>query len=210
MVKTAGKWLVILLALIGLAVIVAGVGFLNTGISAKPEPSAIEAAVATRLRSLAIPTLAKKRPNPVRASPEVVAEGMSHWADHCASCHGNTGDGQTEIGRGLYPRAPDMRLPTTQRLSDGTLFYIIEEGVKLTGMPAWGTGTPEGEEASWQLVHFIRHLPKLTPEDIEKMEGMNPKSPTAMTEEEEMRKFLEGETTGPKPGAKPMKHRGHK
>ena len=210
MLKRIFKFLVILLAVIGLGVVIGGVGFLASGISAKPEPSALEAAVATRLRSLAIPSSAKQRQNPVPASPEAVEEGMAHWADHCAACHGNNGDGQTEMGRGLYPRAPDMRLPQTQNLSDGTLFYIIEEGVKLTGMPAWGTGTPEGEEASWKLVQFIRHLPKLTPEEIEKMEAMNPKSPEASDEEEEMRRFLEGEGAAPKPGAKPMKHGEHK
>lgn len=209
MVRRTGRWLVILLAVVGLSVIVGAVGFLATGISAKPEPSAFEAAIATRLRSLAIPSSAKTRPNPVPASPEALQGGMSHWADHCASCHGNSGDGQTEMGRGLYPRPPDMRMPATQNLSDGALFYIIEQGVKLTGMPAWGTGTPEGEQASWKLVHFIRHLPKLTPEEIEKMEGMNPRSPET-ADEEEIRRFLEGEDPAPKPEAKPMKHGGHK
>lgn len=210
MLKRIFKFLVVLLAVIGLGVVIGGIGFLASGISAKPEPSALEAAVATRLRSLAIPSSAKKRQNPVPGSPEAIQAGMSHWADHCAGCHGNTGDGQTEMGRGLYPRAPDMRLPQTQNLSDGTLFYIIEEGVKLTGMPAWGTGTPEGQEASWKLVQFIRHLPKLTPEEIEKMEAMNPKSPEMTDEDEEMRRFLEGEGAAPKPGAKPMQHGGHK
>lgn len=210
MVKRIGKWLVILLAGAGLVVIVGGIAFLASGISARPEPSAIEAAVASRLRALAIPSSAKARQNPVPASPEAIEDGMAHWADHCAMCHGNSGDGQTEMGRGLYPRAPDMRLPATQDLSDGTLFYIIEEGVKLTGMPAWGTGTPDGEKASWHLVHFIRHLPKLTPEEIEKMEGMNPRSPPMMDMDEEMRRFLEGEGDAPKPGAKPSKHGGHK
>lgn len=210
MVKRIGRWLLILLAIVGFCVILGGIGFLATDISARPEPSAWEAAVATRLRALGIPSSAKQRANPVPASPEAIAEGMSHWADHCASCHGNNGDGQTEMGRGLYPRAPDMRLPGTQNLSDGTLFYIIEEGVKFTGMPAWGTGTPEGEEASWKLVHFIRRLPKLTPEEIGKMEAMNPRSPEAADEEEEMRRFLEGRGPAPKAGAKPMKHGGHK
>ena len=210
MLKRIGKWVVVLLAFIGLGVLIGGIAFLSAGVSAKPEPSALEAAVATRLRALAIPSSAKKRQNPVPASPEALEEGIAHWADHCAVCHGNSGDGQTEMGRGLYPRAPDMRLPQTQNLSDGTLFYIIEEGVKLTGMPAWGTGTPEGEQASWKLVHFIRHLPKLTPEEIEKMEAMNPRSPEAADEEEEMRRFLAGEGPAPKPGAKPKKHGGHK
>ena len=193
MAKRIGHWLVILLALIGLAVIVAGLGFLTAGISAKPEPTAVEAAVARQLRSLAIPSAAKNQQNPVPMSREVLDAGMSHWADHCAVCHGNNGDGQTEIGRGLYPRTPDMRRSATQNLSDGALFYIIEEGVKLTGMPAWGNGTAEGREESWKLVRFVRHLPKLTEEEVQRMEGMNPKSPDAWREEEEMRKFLEGE-----------------
>ena len=66
------------------------------------------------------------------------------------------------MGRNFYPKAPDMRLPRTQQLSDGEIFYFIENGVRLTGMPGWSTGTPEGEKSSWQLVHFIRRLSALT------------------------------------------------
>lgn len=208
MTKRVGKWLVIAFALVGVATVAGAIAFLASGISARPEPSAFEAAVAGRLRALAIPSSAKNRRNPVSLDDAVIEAGMAHWADHCALCHANNGDGQTEIGLGLYPRAPDMRLPATQELSDGTLFYIIENGVKLTGMPAWGTGTPEGEEESWKLVHFIRQLPKLTPEQIERMEAMNPRSPQSSSEEEEIRRFLEGEGAAPKPGTKP-KHGGH-
>lgn len=208
MVKRIGRALVIVFSVIGFVAVAGAAVFLSRGISAKPEPSVLEAALAARLRSFTIPSAAKERQNPVPPSAEAIEEGMAHWADHCASCHGNSGDGQTEMGQGLYPRAPDMRLPATQNLSDGTLFHIIENGVKLTGMPAWGTGTPEGEEASWKLVHFIRHLPKLTPDDIQKMEGMNPKSPEMMEMDEKMRKFLEGEGEAPKPRATP-KHGGH-
>lgn len=208
MTKRVGKWLVIAFALIGAAAVAGMIAFLSSGISARPDPGAFEAGVAGRLRSLAIPSSAKNRSNPVSLDGEVIEAGMAHWADHCALCHANNGDGQTEIGRGLYPRAPDMRLSATQDLSDGTLFYIIENGVKLTGMPAWGTGTPEGEQESWKLVHFVRQLPKLTPEQIERMEAMNPRSPESSTEEEKIRRFLEGEGAAPEPGTKP-KHGGH-
>lgn len=95
-----------------------------------------------------------------------------------------------------------MRLPATQGLTDGTLFYIIEQGVKLTGMPAWGNGTPEGETASWNLVHFIRRLPKLTDQELDRMKEMNPKTPEEWREEEDMRRFLERD----KPKA-PVPHR---
>ena len=57
-----------------------------------------------------------------------------------------------------------MRAANTQSLTDGELFSIIEHGIRLTGMPGWGTGTPESERDSWSLVHFIRRLPKVTPE----------------------------------------------
>ena len=208
MTKRVGKWLVIAFALVGVAAVAGAIAFLLSGISARPDPSPFEAAVAGRLRALAIPSSAQNLRNPVSVNDEAIENGMAHWADHCALCHANNGDGQTEIGRGLYPRAPDMRLPATQELTDGTLFYIIENGVKLTGMPAWGTGTPEGEQESWKLVHFIRQLPKLTPEQIERMEALNPRSPQSSSEEEEIGRFLDGEEAAPKPGTKP-KHGGH-
>src|SRR5262249_17150570 len=130
--------------------------------------------------------------SPVAASPEAISAAMEHFADHCASCHGNDGSGDTDLGRGLYPRAPDMRKADTQSLSDGELFYIIENGVRLTGMPAWSTGTKEGETSSWHLVHFIRHLPKLSEQEIALMESLNPKSPEVVRQEIEAEKFLQG------------------
>ena len=78
------------------------------------------------------------------------------------------------MGQYLYPRAPDMRLAATQNLSDGELYYIIRNGVPLTGMPAWGEPNTEQDDESWQLVLFIRHLPRLTAEEIEDMEHYNP------------------------------------
>jgi hypothetical protein len=86
-----------------------------------------------------------------------------------------------------------MRLPATQQLTDGELFYIIQNGIRLTGMPAWGTGTSHDEEDSWKLVHFIRHLPQITLEEKKAMEKLNPKSPDDLREEQEEEKFLRGE-----------------
>ena len=86
-----------------------------------------------------------------------------------------------------------MRGADTQSLSDGELFSIIEHGIRLTGMPGWGTGTPEGERDSWGLVHFIRRLPNLAAEDLERIEQLTPKSAEQWREEEEIRRFLAGE-----------------
>src|SRR5688572_16973980 len=114
-----------------------GLYFLSGGFSARSEPSAIEAFVAGRLRLIAIPRDARQVTSPVNPTAEVIAEAMSHYADHCAMCHANDGSGDTDFGRGLYPKPPDMRLRETQDLSDGELYYIIQNGIRFTGMPAF-------------------------------------------------------------------------
>jgi len=166
--------------------------FVTAGVSARTQPGSVETFVAHTVRNLAIRTQVRGVTNPVPRNEAVIAEGRDHFADHCASCHANDGSGNTEMGRGLYPKVPDMRLPATQNLSDAELFYIIENGVRFTGMAGWSTGTPAGEESSWHLVHFIRHLPRLTPEELEAMESLNPKSPEAIRQEIEAEQFLNG------------------
>jgi mono/diheme cytochrome c family protein len=198
---------------IGAVVLAVGSFFVKgKGFSARDEPSRIETVVATQFRKLAMPSEARDRKNPVAASPEAIEAGLAHFADHCATCHANNGSGDTEIGRNLYPKAPDMRKAPTQDLTDGELFYIIENGVRLTGMPAWGSNPPtaEGEELTWQLVRFIRHLPKLTPEDIARMEDLNPKSPDEWREAQEASDFLEGRDKPADGKAKPSEAAPHK
>lgn len=170
---------------------------LGRGFSAREEPTSVEAWVARRLRRMATPRSARDARNPVPTTPETLAEARGHFADHCALCHDNDGSGQTEIGQALYPKPPDMRQAETQSLSDGELFYIIHNGIRLTGMPAWGTGATVEDEDSWKLVHFIRHLPNITPEELETMKNMNPKSPMELEEEEQIRRFLQGDDSQP-------------
>jgi mono/diheme cytochrome c family protein len=148
----------------------------SRGISARAEPGRIETAIARTMRRFAIPRANRNAKNPVAVSPAIIAQGMAHFADHCAACHANDGSGETQIGLGLYPKPPDMRQAATQSLSDGELFYIIENGVRLTGMPAWGGGAAKTED-TWHLVHFIRTLPRLTPEQVKQMEALNPRPP---------------------------------
>lgn len=182
----------VLIVLVGAIGGLAAYSIVRRGLSAHDDPSRVEQVMAGAMRRWATPSATRNRPNPVQPTQQVIDEALEHYADHCATCHANDGSGDTAIGRGLYPKAPDMRAGDTQSLTDGELFSIIEHGIRLTGMPAWGNGTPEGERESWGLVHFIRRLPKLTPEDIERMEALNPKSPAEFKEEEEIRRFLQG------------------
>lgn len=191
------KALVLLVLGAAVLMVVAFIWIGSRGISARAQPGRVETAVARTMRRLAVPRADRGRKNPVARSDAVVAEGMAHYADHCAACHANDGSGETEMGLGLYPKPPDMRQSATQSMTDGELFYIIENGIRLTGMPAWSTGTPEGEEASWHLVHFIRQLPRLRPDQIEQMQQWNPRSPAEIRQQLEEERFLRGEDVTP-------------
>ena len=206
--KKRSIWELVVLALVvaGTLGILVGVYFVTAGVSARPQPGAVETVIARTVRNLAIGWHAGHQANPVPNTEEVLAEGRAHFADHCASCHANDGSGDTDMGRGLYPRSPDMRLAATQNLEDHELFYIIENGIRLTGMPAWGTGKKAGEEESWRLVRFIRHLPRITAEEIEQMEGVNPKSPEEIRQEIEEEEFLGGASDKSRPPTSTHKH----
>ena len=163
------------------------------GLSAREQPGALERWVARQARTLAVPRDARQQENPVADSPQVQADARAHWADHCAACHSNNGSGDVEMGKHMYPPAPDMRQPETQRLTDGELFFIIQNGIRMTGMPAWGSGSQHDRQDSWKLVRFIRHLPQLTADEEREMQSLNPKSPDELKEEQEERDFLNGD-----------------
>jgi mono/diheme cytochrome c family protein len=172
------------------------------GFSARAEPLALEKAVAENLRRLSSPARDHDLKNPLPASAENIAAGRAHFADHCAVCHGNDGRGETEMGKGLYPKAPNMRDHDTQEMTDGELFYIIKNGVRFTGMPAWGEAEGHADdEDNWKLVHFIRHLPQQTPQEIQEMEKLNPKGHEHEESGEDEEKFLQGQDVPAEPPA---------
>jgi len=181
--------LLVLAALAGFAAW--GFRLVRHGFSARDNPSALEAYAARSLRRMATPASARRARNPFTATPELLSEARAHFADHCATCHGNDGSGETEIGQNLYPRAPDMRLRATQHLTDGEIYYIIHNGIRLTGMPAWGeAGKVLNDDDSWKLVLFIRHLPQITAQELAEMRNLNPRSPAEFQQEQEEEKFL--------------------
>lgn len=191
--RILGRLVLWTLAVAGAVALLTAAWLTAGGVSTRPAPGHIETSAARALRSWAIPAMARSRTNPEPQTLETLRSGLEHFADHCAGCHANDGSGDVVLGRAMYPPVPDMRAPATQDLSDGELFYIIEEGVRFTGMPAWGTGTPEGARASWHLVQFVRHLPRLRPEEIESMRELNPRSAAEWRALDEERRFLEGD-----------------
>ena len=192
---------------VALVIAIMGVTMIRHGFSARESPSPVETMMARSARSMAVPAKAKRMKNPTSATPENLAEARAHWADHCAICHGNNGDGKTTIGQSLYPKSPDMRLPSTQKMTEGELYYTIQNGVRLSGMPAWGQNG-ENDEDSWKLVHFIRHLPLLSADEERSMERLNPKGFEEQQEQQEEEQFLNEEQSH-KQAPQPSMHLNH-
>jgi mono/diheme cytochrome c family protein len=122
--------------------------------SARRKPGLIEAFLANRVRSLSIPASVKKRRNPLGSSDVDLTLTKKAFGDQCSVCHAPDGSGETTINRSLSPPAPDFRTPGTQNLSDGEIFYIIKNGVRFTGVPAWDITDDE----NWRLVFYIKQM----------------------------------------------------
>ena len=189
--------LIALLVVLGL-ICIYGVVAVRRGFSTRDTPSAVESFAAAMARDMAIPANARLMRNPVTASSDVYADARAHFADHCAQCHANNGSGDTPIGRNLYPKPPDMRLAKTQNKSDGELYYTIQYGIRLSGMPAFGEPV-DNDEDTWKVVTFIRHLPELSEQEETEMQHLNPKAPNEIREETEEDNFLNGAAKSAQP-----------
>ncbi len=168
MTKTKIMVALLVLALGGVAYV--AVLIWRHGFSAREKPSRLEAFLARHARRIATPAGAKGLKNPYQGTAESLAAAREHFVEHCSTCHGLDGRGDTPIGRNLYPKVPNMTDAETQRLTDGELFYIISNGVRFTGMPAWGS--EDSPQSIWELVGFIRRLPELGPAELEFMQGL--------------------------------------
>lgn len=143
-----------------------GAGVIATGLldpAASVPPGTLETRIARFALDRAVARRAPKSANPLKAEADVLRAGMEHYKGMCVSCHGAPGVDASEAGEGLNPPAPDLTLGRVQKRSDGELFWLVQNGVRMTGMPAFGP-THKDEEI-WKIVAFLRHLPVLTPEE---------------------------------------------
>lgn len=93
------------------------------------------------------------------ASPTRIASSAGLYAEMCSGCHLAPGMGKTELSQGLYPQAPE--LSQELRRSAAEQFWMIKHGIKMTAMPAWGR--THSDTLIWDLVAFIRTMPKMSP-----------------------------------------------
>lgn len=97
---------------------------------------------------------------------DLVKMGFVHFREMCVGCHGGPGIERSEIGQGLYPKAP----PLARAANDWTpqqLFWITKNGLKMTGMPAFGP--THSDEMIWAIVAFTKKLPTITKEQYQKL-----------------------------------------
>jgi mono/diheme cytochrome c family protein len=142
-----------------LGVITAVLGGLLSGCTADKNPSHEETNLANAAKDVVIPLEAGKKQNPLPATDEVVSQGQQVFLGSCAFCHGPDARGGTPIGRSMDPPAMDLHSAHVQHWSDAELFWIIQNGVRLTGMPSWKSSVSEDD--TWKLARFIHNLPHI-------------------------------------------------
>jgi mono/diheme cytochrome c family protein len=127
-------------------------------LSALPEPGRVETYLATKAKHILVRRSSRNGiPLPPKDIPSSVAEGEKLFGTECAACHGLNGRTLTDAGRWMYPRAADLASPETQNYSERELFWIVKNGIRLSGMPAFGK--VESDEHVWHLVNYVRSLP---------------------------------------------------
>src|ERR1700735_352470 len=142
-----------------LGVISALLGTLLQGCTADKHPSQGETSLANAAKDVSIPLEAGKMTNPVPDTDEVVSQGQEVFLGSCAQCHGADARGDTNVGRNMYPPAMDLSSAHVQHWSDAELFWIIQNGVRLTGMPSWKSSISDTD--TWRLTRYIHNLSRL-------------------------------------------------
>lgn len=149
--RTAWVILVLLVAVIAIAL-------MRFNLAALPEPGRLETRLANRGRHFLIRRGSRQGiPAPPKDKKASIEKGSTLYGLDCGMCHGPNGRAQTDMGRWMYPRAADLTAEEVQSYSDPELFWIIKNGIRFSGMPAFGK--VETEEHIWNLVNYVRTLP---------------------------------------------------
>ena len=158
------RWVLVVLIALALAAVAVIVGFTQIKLDALEEPGQVETFLATQVKHLLIHRSSREGipppPTNVQASVE---EGGKLYATDCSMCHGSDGHTPTDFGRWMYPRASDLTSSLVQNYSDRELFWIVKNGIRLSGMPAFGR--VESDEHIWDLVRYVRTLRGTAPDE---------------------------------------------
>jgi mono/diheme cytochrome c family protein len=158
---------------LGVSIVAVAIGFVIAigafPVGATVPVSKLEEQVASFALDRSVARRAPRTANPVPGNPETLAKALVHYRAMCVTCHGAGAVGPSAIGEGLNPPAPDLTQPSVQRRTDGELFWLIQNGIRMTGMPAFGP--THKDDDIWALVAFLRHMHELSTEEEAALEG---------------------------------------
>jgi mono/diheme cytochrome c family protein len=170
-----------LLAVTGAAALGVYWGLYNVAADVPHTQSVFRLLETVQARSIAVRAAGIVVPGDL-TDPGRIASGAGHYAGMCSGCHLAPGMKRTEISRGLYPRAPELRRGSSSTPAED--FWVVKHGLKMTGMPAWGV--THNDELVWDVVAFLRKLPELSPDEYQAMVKSAPKTHDEMMREMEM------------------------
>jgi len=144
-----------------LGVVAGALVLLTSGCPASKKPSKLETTLANVAKDVVIPFEAQNLKNPAPATDENIQAGQQTYLQQCALCHASDGRAETKLGLAMYPPAMDLHSPHVQRWTDAELFWITQNGVRLTGMPAFRQSLSENQ--IWQVALLLANADKLPP-----------------------------------------------
>jgi mono/diheme cytochrome c family protein len=150
---------VVVTLLVGLAIggFIFGTGRFNVAATAPPD---IVDKIAPWVFDKALERRSREITDPVAKDPGAVARGMTHYRENCLPCHGAPGLDAAEFHEGLNPAPPEMDSQDVQHGTDAGLFWVVKNGIRMSGMPAFGVNHKDDEIRD--IVAFVRHTPQLT------------------------------------------------
>lgn len=126
-------------------------------ISAVGSPGKLETSIADSMREWYIGRGAKNVPAPTVANnAESISQGEALYSMSCAQCHGMDARKPMPIGEWMNPRVPNLSSADTQEMSDKEIFWVIKNGIRLSGMPGFAKLSTDAE--IWQMTYYVRSL----------------------------------------------------
>src|SRR5438094_3451116 len=149
--------IVTILVVLGIAGFIFATGRFNVAATAPPDmidkvaPWALDKALERRSKDVT---------DPIAKDAGAISRGMTRYRENCLPCHGAPGIGPAEFHEGMNPSPPDIDAPALQHDTDAELFWVVKNGIRMTGMPAFGVN--HKDEEIRDIVAFVRHAPQLT------------------------------------------------
>ena len=163
------KTVLLTLAAVLVVLFLAAGAFVHSGVydvAASTPDSGFIASVLRRTQHYSVERRAEGIQVPRLDDPDMIKRGLIHYYEMCVVCHGAPGVKPSEIAQGLNPYPPELA-EKSEPDEAAEWFWIVKHGIKMTGMPAFGV--THSDEEIWAILAFLQKMPKLSPEEYQKM-----------------------------------------